>query len=295
MWVRCLGFALLVCIPLVLHAQSAGQPCSAPSLNGGYYLPQQESYPLETKISYTCDDGLKPAVKGWWATSTCQNGIWSPNPQCIENTNECSEPPRINHAIVINQDYQEAFPSDSEVLYQCKNGYATEEGATKKSAFCRAGRWTEVPTCRISSSSGSHDSDTAASITTIDRCGAFPVVKDGDFIPDGQRSLKFECAVHYKLVGPETVVCYSNRQWSELPTCRADYCSVNTEEYTDLENIGVKYITNGYKEKLDCVDKFYFRNYALVECNDGIPKISRCCNNFQINTGICWNHGEMTN
>lgn len=64
-------------------ARSAAQPCLAPTLNGGYFVPEQETYSHETQLSYACDNGSKPAADGWWATSTCQNGEWSDKPQCI--------------------------------------------------------------------------------------------------------------------------------------------------------------------------------------------------------------------
>ncbi|XP_041848198.1 complement factor H-like isoform X2 [Melanotaenia boesemani] len=344
MWLRCLGFALLVWIPAVLHAHLN---CSVPDLKDGYFIPTEKSYPNGKTVIYSCDKRHKPVVEGWWATSTCQNGKWVHEPKCIDETacilptipnakpsqvpkgwykdgtsmpvyckegyetegstpsyitcingnwtslpvcgkssGGCTKPPKSPDAVIIDQQYEEVFPHGSSVRYQCRQGYAMAGGKTEASILCTAGNWQAGEVCKASTGSTSKDKETSP-FTTIDRCGAFPVVKDGDFIPDGQRSLKFQCALHYKLVGPETVVCYSNRQWSEVPTCRENYCSVNTEEYTDLENIGVKYIPNGYTEKLNCVNRFNFRNYALVECNDGIPKISRCCNKAQINLGIC--------
>lgn len=64
-------------------ALSAEKACSAPSLDKGFCVPEQESYPHGTHITYACDDGYKPIVEGWWATITCQNGTWSHDPQCI--------------------------------------------------------------------------------------------------------------------------------------------------------------------------------------------------------------------
>uniref|UniRef100_A0A3Q2TJB0 Sushi domain-containing protein n=1 Tax=Fundulus heteroclitus TaxID=8078 RepID=A0A3Q2TJB0_FUNHE len=95
-----------------------------------YFLPVQESYPHGTKISYACDDGYRPAGRGWWGTSTCLDGKWFGVPICI---GEC-----FNYFVKLKY---------SEVEYQCKHGFTTEEGATKKSVFCRAGLWTDSPTC----------------------------------------------------------------------------------------------------------------------------------------------------
>lgn len=66
-----------------ISAQSVAQACGAPSLNDGYFVPVQVTYSHETNLTYACRNGHKPAVEGWWATSTCQNGRWSHEPQCI--------------------------------------------------------------------------------------------------------------------------------------------------------------------------------------------------------------------
>lgn len=81
---RCPHFlnANLLCI-FVYYCFSASQHCNAPDLDGGYFVPFQQRYPHKTNLSYSCDNGLKPAVEGWWAISTCENGEWSPTPQCI--------------------------------------------------------------------------------------------------------------------------------------------------------------------------------------------------------------------
>lgn len=66
-----------------ISAQSAAQPCRAPRLVGGYFVPVQETYSHGTKLAYACENGQKLTVEGWWATSTCQKGTWSHKPQCI--------------------------------------------------------------------------------------------------------------------------------------------------------------------------------------------------------------------
>uniref|UniRef100_A0AAQ5XEM6 Sushi domain-containing protein n=1 Tax=Amphiprion ocellaris TaxID=80972 RepID=A0AAQ5XEM6_AMPOC len=78
MCVRHLAFVLLIWFPAVLHAQKAEQPCPAPQLDHGYLVLEKEN-----QLTYACDEGYKPTAEGWWATSTCENGQWSPKPQCI--------------------------------------------------------------------------------------------------------------------------------------------------------------------------------------------------------------------
>uniref|UniRef100_A0A3Q2ZRB6 Sushi domain-containing protein n=1 Tax=Kryptolebias marmoratus TaxID=37003 RepID=A0A3Q2ZRB6_KRYMA len=319
MWVMYLRFALLVWIPAVLHAQSTAQPCSAPSLEGGFFLPVQESYPHGAKISYACDNGYKPIEKGWWATSTCIKGKWILTPHCrvykqsnmrknitkmepplykdqiktkeklniyknIVDTyttlNSCTEPPKVLNAVIIDEDYQEVFVEDSEVEYQCKGGYVTEEGATKKSVFCRAGQWTEGPTC----SNVLTDASAVFILSfSVDHCGDLPNVPNS-IREGGQRSLKYTCVSFYKLEGPETVVCQSDGTWSEVPTCREDFCEMNTADYPDLENVGVKYIKNGDRHQMECTNVMQFPNFSVVKCINGKLHKTRCKYYFELIT-----------
>jgi len=62
---------------------------------------------------------------------------------------------------------------------------------------------------------------------------------------------------------------------------------MNTTEYEDLENVGIKFITNGETETLQCEDKWTFANFVLVECNDGKPKISKCKYHFKLYFQMC--------
>ncbi|XP_037643546.1 CUB and sushi domain-containing protein 1-like isoform X7 [Sebastes umbrosus] len=464
---RYLGFVLLVWFPGALHAQSANVPCRAPRLNGGYLVPEQDTYPHGTKLTYACDNGRKPAVEGWWATSTCLNGTWSHEPQCIdekacmpptipnaiytENTNgwyeerdkiwitcnegyehknrdataecvngtwssvpiceksihACGDPPQIPHAIIIDQEYQEVFPGDTEVQYECEDGY-TVEGA-EKSIYCIAGNWTEGPKCSrgtrpgtghggsgvggagggsttstgsgtqpagsrpgtgdggsaggghttstgsgtqpvgggsrpgtgdggsaggghttstgsgtqpvgggsrpdtgdggsagrghttstgrgtppvgggSSGSSGLNEMETEHQITTIRNCGNHPVVPNGDVVGNSQRFLRYQCAQFYKRVGPEDVVCYSDGTWSEVPTCRAAFCSVNTDEYPQLIPGGVKYIKDGETVRLECVhlDHWWTTHYSVGRCTFGRLSLSRCCDWLDLKRNKC--------
>uniref|UniRef100_A0A3Q1F9K6 Complement factor H-related protein 1-like n=1 Tax=Acanthochromis polyacanthus TaxID=80966 RepID=A0A3Q1F9K6_9TELE len=405
MCMRCLGFVLLLWFPGVLHAQTAAQPCPAPRLNEGYFVPKLEVYSHGETLSYACDEGHKPAVEGWWATSTCENGKWSPQPQCInekacfhpdipnaahpDNANSwyeerseiniacdngyepkattvtcvngawssapvcnksvdacgeppqiphaviiyrghqevfaagskvqyqceggydtegantqkfiicssgnwsegpvcksldaCGEPPHIPHAAIINQGQQKVFEAGSNVRYECEDGYTTEGTNTQKFIICSSGSWSEGPICRSSTSSGSNDGGHGHSFATIDRCGDFPVVQNGEVVQTGLRSLKYQCANYYKLVGRATVTCYRDGTWSVAPTCKAAFCSVDTSAHPELKSVGVKYIKDGESERLECTDVWRWTNYSEAQCTDGKVKRSRCCNWTQLN------------
>ncbi|XP_026168842.1 complement factor H-like [Mastacembelus armatus] len=284
MCMRYLGFVLLLWCPGVLHAQSAAQPCRAPVLKSGFFFPKQETYSHESNLSYACDNGHKPAVQGWWATSTCQNGIWSHKPQCIESDNACSAPSKIPHAVIINQEYKEVFDEESEVQYECEDGYTVEGGSTK-SIRCTAGNWTVGPSCRSSTSSGSNKDE--RQITRISNCGRYPSVQNGDVVETHGKSLRYQCNSFYRLVGAEGVVCYSDGKWSEVPTCKAAFCALNTEAHPELAPDGVKHIKDGESMQVRCVDRWRFENHVVARCTDGELTMTRCCNKVQINTNIC--------
>ncbi|XP_074545095.1 sushi, von Willebrand factor type A, EGF and pentraxin domain-containing protein 1-like [Halichoeres trimaculatus] len=206
MSMRYLGFVLLFLLPGVLHAQRAVF-CPAPSLDGGYFVPEREQYSQGFKIIYACNEGRKPAVEGWWAEVSCEGGNWSPVPQCIEETSclqlpkilhakdtkgsdwykqgrsvtitcdegyevlngentavcsngawtsvpiceispdACRAPPPIPHAVVVGLKYKEVFAENSEVRYECEDGYTVEGSESSKTITCSSGTWTEGPSC----------------------------------------------------------------------------------------------------------------------------------------------------
>ncbi|XP_062284729.1 complement factor H-like [Scomber scombrus] len=207
MCIRYIGFLLLILIPDLLHAQSAKESCHAPQLDNGYFETEQESYRDEESLNYACDEGHKPVVEGWWATSICKNGTWSHEPQCIDEKacsppniphaeynqeqehwhedgfklrvscqngyehkdriattvcsngawspqlvcerkfSACDMPPKIPHAVIIHQEYQDVFSQDSVLQYECEEGFTVEGVNTNKTIICIAGIWTSGPQC----------------------------------------------------------------------------------------------------------------------------------------------------
>ncbi|XP_049453914.1 complement decay-accelerating factor transmembrane isoform-like isoform X1 [Epinephelus fuscoguttatus] len=335
MCVRYLGFILLIWFPGALHAQSAAQSCSAPRLDGGFFAPKQQTYSDGTKLSYTCVEGRKPAVKGWWATSTCHSGEWSPEPQCIDekaclppdipnakyienrsgwyrdghkiritcdegyepkyrhvtakcnggtwtslpvcekSINACGEPPKIPHAVIIHQEYQEVFAANSEVQYECEDGYTVEGTDTTKSIFCIYGNWTEGPTCKSSSTSGSNERTSRPQITTVDHCGAYPNVPNGDVVERDQTYIKFQCNAFYTQVGLGTVVCYSDGTWSQLPICKEAFCVLDPAEHVgaNFRLSGVEYLKEGEEKHIACIQQDYS---SRVQCTNGKIHFTQC-------------------
>ncbi|XP_039999663.1 complement factor H-like [Xiphias gladius] len=122
--------------------------CIPPTLANAKYTENSNGWYVNGDIiRTTCDKGYEH--KDRVATARCINGIWSSLPICEKSSDTCSEPPKIPHAVIIHQDYQEVFAADSELHYECEDGYTVEGEQAKKSIFCIAGNWTEGPKCSI--------------------------------------------------------------------------------------------------------------------------------------------------
>uniref|UniRef100_A0AAZ1XNJ2 Sushi domain-containing protein n=1 Tax=Oreochromis aureus TaxID=47969 RepID=A0AAZ1XNJ2_OREAU len=262
MCIKYFAFALLW-FPGVLHAQSTTQACDAPTLDGGFFAPKQETYSHGTKLSYTCNEGRQLAMKGWWATSTCHNGKWSHQPQCIGKSckymNACSVPPKIPHAVIVHQDYQEVFAAGSEVQYECEDGY-TAEGAHNKKSVCTQGSWTQGPTCTEYTMIIYLHSLTSIPVQS---CGARPYIENAVIVEEGPMYLKYQCNRYYKLAGPEAVSCYSDAHWSKLPTCEEAFCVVDP----------ARYMREGETKPFPCTTKDYYIN---VRCTNRRIFLSTC-------------------
>ncbi|KAK1903378.1 Complement factor H-related protein 4 [Dissostichus eleginoides] len=221
MCVRYLGVFLLVW--KVLHDEKACVPLTIP--NGNYVASRDGWYEDKDKIRVRCDEGYEHKDRD--ATAQCINGTWSSVLICERSTESCGDPPKIPHAVIIGKGYLEVFAVNSELQYECEDGYAAE-GADTKTIICISGNWTEGPTC-------------------IDTCGTPPMVANGDVVKTTGRYLQYQCADQYERVGPKMVECYSDGTWSEAPTCKATYCSVDTDEISQLKSVGVRFITEDEK------------------------------------------------
>ncbi|XP_069366767.1 complement factor H-related protein 1-like [Paralichthys olivaceus] len=204
---RYLGFALLVCFPGALHAQSAAQPCRAPTLAGGYFVPRQEMFSHKTKLTYACDTGRQPVVEGWWVTSTCDNGIWSHLPQCIDE-NACIPPTIPNGKYTESSDGW--YENGDIIRITCDKGY--EHKDNDATGICTNGNWSSLPICERS----------------MDACSEPPKVPHAVIIDLGYQKLfagdskvRYECKDGYTIEGGHTkksIYCLSGN-WSEGPVC----------------------------------------------------------------------------
>ncbi|KAL3988207.1 stearoyl-CoA desaturase (Delta-9 desaturase) [Sarotherodon galilaeus] len=241
-----------------------------PTIPNGKYPENSNSWYEDGSIlTITCDGGFEH--QNQMNTTTCGNGKWSAAPVCERSMSACSAPPKIPHAVIVHQDYQEVFAAGSEVQYECEDGYTAH---TEKSV-CIQGNWTAVPTCK-----SSNERDTRLHYTTIQNCGNVPVIENAVAQQTSQYSLIYRCQRLYRLVGPETVMCISSGMWSDLPECRANFCAVNTDDNPEYISVGTVYIENGEEKRVECVKphSWSLEHYSKVRCINGRMKATKCCN-----------------
>ncbi|KAM7401049.1 hypothetical protein PAMA_005311 [Pampus argenteus] len=250
--------------------------CFMPDIRNGKHKQEEKGWYADGSVmEITCDKGYE--IKRRNATPTCRNGKWISESVCKKSRQACGEPPKVSHAVVINQGYQDVFAEDSEVQYECEDGFTAETDT--KTIICRAGTWTAAPTCsreRIYS-------------TTTDKCGRPPTVPGGEIVEANKLFLKYQCNSFYKQLGHPNVVCYSDGTWSKLPTCKANFCVVDTAEYPYLVSDGIKYIADRQNMRFDCVKlpKWYFQHYSVGYCTARTIHFTECCNFTEHTLGMC--------
>lgn len=222
--------------------------------------------------------------------------------------NACSVPPKIPHAVIVHQDYQEVFAAGSEVQYECEDGY-TAEGAHNKKSVCTQGSWTQGPTCMGGMGTGHHDPAVSggqptgggrettghqgASSSTFDSnnrdskpilmnvrsCGARPSIENAVIVEEGPMYLKYQCKSYYRLVGLDTVSCYSDGSWSELPTCEEAFCVVDPARSAGYGLVVTQseYIREGEEKGFHCTTRGL---HAFVRCTNRKIVLTRCCSDY---------------
>ncbi|XP_077471355.1 complement factor H-related protein 1-like [Stigmatopora argus] len=274
--------------------------CFAPDVPHGKYgeSPDGLWYKEGSVIQIKCDEGYKH--KGWGVRATCKKGAWSTLPVCERSETSCDKPPNIPHAVVLHK-YQHIFAADSEIRYECEDGYSMEGANSRKSISCVSGTWKDVPSCTISkhspgngdttgviakpvdsgseSTSDKRDSTTSPLTIEVDNCGPYPKVPNGDVVRKKTMSLRYACNGFYKRVGPETVVCYNNGSWSQLPTCKEDYCQIDLDAYKhySLQESGTIILKERESKKVQCMWTFYS---SLVTCTKGKARVTPCCHSL---------------
>ncbi|XP_067109763.1 complement factor H-related protein 1-like [Osmerus mordax] len=194
-----LGCLLFVLLFSSLVADGQSSDCSKSSLKNGYFVPEENTYKHGRKITYACEKGYKRREEGWWGTSECVNGTWSPEPVCIDENEKCFAPDVPNA--------KTRRVGAGRVLIECEAGYEIDTTTTSTIITCKDGEW----------STGSCTKSATA-------CGAPAFVSDAVIIHKYQdtfgnkEAVKYKCKDSYNLEGSMMSVCQDGK-WSSPPKC----------------------------------------------------------------------------
>ncbi|XP_041751603.1 complement factor H-related protein 2 [Coregonus clupeaformis] len=273
-------------------------------------------HPNGDTVRFECDAAYK-MKSGDRVSSKCENGIWTKLPLCVEKANLCEAPPPVTNAVItheyqdkfpdgsiVHYKCQNSYTLAGTDSIVCLSGKWTPSPTCIK---------TPSPTERASTGEGGHSTSgdrgnggtsrggdhidsigdesspnvrptarpqPSGKILPVDRCGAKPTVDNGDFITvpgSNQMALTYKCINYYKLVGPEKVMCRSDRTWSELPTCKAP-CTIEKKTFDQLDLPKDMFVKEGESQTFLCKEQDYYRRplVADVRCQNGHVTIDRC-------------------
>ncbi|KAM9500589.1 complement factor H-related protein 2-like [Clarias gariepinus] len=103
---------------------------------------------------------------------------------------------------------------------------------------------------------------------TVGDCNGHPAIANGDVHTQPEKTeLKVQCALLYKLEGPEIVKCV-NGNWSTLPVCLSP-CKLDQKLFYSVQD---DYIAHGAKKRVWC----YMNGWIEVKCNNGRTLYKGC-------------------
>ncbi|XP_043991299.1 complement factor H-related protein 2-like isoform X2 [Gambusia affinis] len=128
--------------------------CFPPAIeNAKYEEAQRGSYNNDDTIKVACEDGF--VMKSHSNRIQCSNGGWHPLLVCERSDNACDVPGKIPHAVIINQEPKEVYGHNTQLEYQCENGYTTGQAHNQRTITCQYGAWTGAQPCTPSTGPGS--------------------------------------------------------------------------------------------------------------------------------------------
>ncbi|KAL1022837.1 hypothetical protein UPYG_G00033070, partial [Umbra pygmaea] len=180
---------------------------ACPPLTNGFLVKPEHSDPNSSIFYYSCNKGFKPFTKGWWGVATCNEGTWSANPTCIDET-QCGQIPYIPNA-------KEDTKNGATVTIICKDGYRTDD---KKTIICKDGKWeTPLPECKLKDN----------------QCDPPPHVENALVEIEYQKkyihgkTIKYKCRKSFQIEEHDEIKCNSgtweSSQGNNLPKCK-QYC-----------------------------------------------------------------------
>uniref|UniRef100_A0AAY5EHV8 Sushi domain-containing protein n=1 Tax=Electrophorus electricus TaxID=8005 RepID=A0AAY5EHV8_ELEEL len=175
--------------------------CGKLTLTNGF-IQYSKDHDGAQRASYSCDTGYKAFDEKWWGVVTCQQGVWSHQPQCIRK-NECGSLPNVKHGkqIQINEAHQDG----QRLKIECDLGYKSRLSSIR----CLNGQW-------------------ETSVCERHRCNTPPEVENAvitSYSTDQEleQLVTFKCKEGLELHGHDTISCI-NSKWEQTPTCKQVTC-----------------------------------------------------------------------
>ncbi|KAK1327965.1 hypothetical protein QTO34_012387 [Cnephaeus nilssonii] len=119
------------------HKIACDQP---PEVENGEANDTSDTYYSGDRVTYSCHIGFD--LRGS-KEITCERGMWTSPPECVENFEICQYPPKISHGAIVDK-VLESYPTGASVEYMC-NEYYIMQGEKKSS--CDHGLWSSPPLC----------------------------------------------------------------------------------------------------------------------------------------------------
>nr|XP_046265045.1 beta-2-glycoprotein 1-like [Scatophagus argus] len=235
-------------------------------LNGELYY---EDTVYQSTINYTCNEGF--FLTGASTAECLANGTWStPVPECIPVTCGLAPIPEFGMITYSKKIRGNTTTYGVQGTYSCLPPYVLVGNPRTE---CTAdGIWTNTPTCQVV---------TCPPPENIER-GYMSSNDKRDY--DYMETIKYGCQGDFLIDGTHQIVCQSNGEWSEKPSCKAP-CSVGVNRARILykgQKIWIKDFSPNkilHKEivSLYCKDNSRNCGYPVpTQCIDGKLKIPEC-------------------
>ncbi|XP_035379084.1 complement factor H-like isoform X3 [Electrophorus electricus] len=231
--------------------------CGKLTLTNGF-IQYSKDHDGAQRASYSCDTGYKAFDEKWWGVVTCQQGVWSHQPQCIRK-NECGSLPNVKHGkqIQINEAHQDG----QRLKIECDLGYKSRLSSIR----CLNGQW-------------------ETSVCERHRCNTPPEVENAvitSYSTDQEleQLVTFKCKEGLELHGHDTISCI-NSKWEQTPTCKPFQCPNPDHKIENGVLMTSDHDNKGYwegdKVEYKCNDGFRFPGENIANCTQREWSYPKC-------------------
>ncbi|XP_035379091.1 complement factor H-like isoform X2 [Electrophorus electricus] len=231
--------------------------CGKLTLTNGF-IQYSKDHDGAQRASYSCDTGYKAFDEKWWGVVTCQQGVWSHQPQCIRK-NECGSLPNVKHGKQIQ--INEAHQGGQRLKIECDFGYKSRPSSIR----CLNGQW-ETSVCERR------------------RCNTPPEVENAvitSYSTDQEleQLVTFKCKEGLELHGHDTISCI-NSKWEQTPTCKPFQCPNPDQKIENGVLMTSDHDNKGYwegdKVEYKCNYGFRFPGENIANCTQREWSYPKC-------------------